>query len=185
MTSPSSTERDPPLPPVVRVRRSEALEEARRRRRPRDMAERAFPSSARLLTGRVCQDLQGRERRPRSEAWILDCVVPGTVRIPVCFGSCWHKAHAELWGHAVQTPGAQPTTGHWHLSTVLSLSSPHHLGSRASARLGCQQPSAASENQGSGERMRSRKRRRERNRKRKKEGEEGVRERRRKGKRGE
>lgn len=172
MTSPSRTERDPPLPPVVRVRRSEALEEARRRRRPRDMAERAFPSSARLLPGRACQDLQGQERRPRSEAWILDCVLPRTIRIPVGFGSYWHRAHAELWDHAVQPPGAQSTTGHWHLSTVLSLSFPHHLGSHASTRLGCQQPSAASENQGSGERRRSRKRRRERKRKELEKGEQ-------------
>lgn len=104
MTSPSRTERDPPLPPVVRVRRSEALEEARRRRRPRDMAERAFPFSARLSPGRAYQDLQGRERRPRSEAWILACALPGTVRISVAFGSSCHRAHAELWSHGVSLP---------------------------------------------------------------------------------
>ena len=38
MISPSRTEGGPPLPPGARVRRSEALEEARRRRRPRDIA---------------------------------------------------------------------------------------------------------------------------------------------------
>lgn len=115
MTSPSRTERDPPLPPVVRVRRSEALEEALRRRRPRDMAEeRAFPSSARLGPGKGLSGPVGVREETPSEAWMLGCVLPGPVWIPVALGSCWHPEHAELWGHAVQPPGAPPTTGHWH-----------------------------------------------------------------------
>lgn len=71
-------EGDPPLPPVVRVRRSEALEEALRRRRPRDMAERTFPSSVRFGPGRACQDLQGEKRGDVLEIAVRDvcCPVP-------------------------------------------------------------------------------------------------------------
>lgn len=84
-----------------------------------------------------------------------------TSSITVAFGCCWHGALAELWGRAVQPPQAQPTTGLWRLSTVLSHSSPHHLGSGASTRLGCQQALSCFKNQGGGKRRR-RKRRRER-----------------------
>lgn len=68
------------------------------------MAEPAFPFSARLGPGRACQDLQEGEKRPWSEAWILACVLLGTVRISVAFGSSCHKAHAELWGPGVSLP---------------------------------------------------------------------------------
>lgn len=69
MISPSRTEGGPPPPPGVRVRRSEALEEARRRRRPRDMVGGVLPSSvlARAGLGHTC--LGGERER---------CVGPGS-----------------------------------------------------------------------------------------------------------
>lgn len=50
------------LPPGFRVRRSEALEEARRRSRPRDIAEEMFPLSVSFNQEPNSEDLSRRRR---------------------------------------------------------------------------------------------------------------------------
>lgn len=103
----------------------------------------------------------------RHRCWAEFC--PGPGRIPVTFGSCWHPTHPE-------PPGAQPTTGHWHRSTVRG-SHPHITwGAAPAPGLAANSPQLLPKNRevgrgGEAGRGRGRERR-------------GVRERRRKGKRG-
>lgn len=60
--SPSSTEEEPPAL-GVRVRRSDALEEARRRSRPRDIAREMFPSSVSSSQEPNSEDLPRRRKK--------------------------------------------------------------------------------------------------------------------------
>lgn len=108
------------------------------------MAERTFPSSARFGPGRARQDLQGRREEMYRRDHGRGRVLPSALRAQ------WLLDHA---GTAYVEPCCTASLGSTYnrprasVHAVLSLTFPRYLESGCiSARLGCQQPSTASEN---------------------------------------
>lgn len=100
MISPSSTEEEP----GVRVRRSEALEEARRRSRPRDIAREMFPSSVGSSQEPNPEELpRGRKNSVRTKITTVQLVPPtvwGQVSQQSVHASS--KSPQRCWGSATE-----------------------------------------------------------------------------------